>query len=184
MSTVYRFDASHSQFTVQAFAGGMLSFMGHNPTFAVRAFAGEFHWEPGADGGSLDITVPADALELMDEVRPSDRAEIENRMRQEVLEVATFPEVRFEAGDVGSQTLDKNRFALRFDGTMTVHGVPQRRTIDTELILYSDGVRILGEFPLRLSDHRIRPVTALAGAIKLQDQLRIVIDLAAWEVKP
>jgi len=34
----YRIDASRSSFTAQAFAEGMLSFMGHNPTFAVGRY--------------------------------------------------------------------------------------------------------------------------------------------------
>jgi len=39
----YRIDARRSEFTVQAFSEGMLSFMGHNPTFAVRRYGGEVH---------------------------------------------------------------------------------------------------------------------------------------------
>ena len=40
MTTRYRFDPSLSRFTVRAFASGLLSFVGHSPTFAVRQFAG------------------------------------------------------------------------------------------------------------------------------------------------
>ena len=43
------------------------------------------------------------------------------------------------------------------------------------------GVRLTGESTLRLSDYRIRPVTALAGAIRLNDELRLVFDLVAWK---
>lgn len=35
---LYRIDAGRSNFTVQAFAVGLLSFMGHNPAFAVRRY--------------------------------------------------------------------------------------------------------------------------------------------------
>ncbi len=41
LGTRYRIDASRSEFTVQAFAEEMLSFMGHNPTFVVRRYGGE-----------------------------------------------------------------------------------------------------------------------------------------------
>ena len=37
----YLLDKGASRFTVRAFAGGMLSAMGHNPTIAVRDFTGE-----------------------------------------------------------------------------------------------------------------------------------------------
>ena len=38
--TRYRLGPELSQFTVQAFASGMLSFLGHSPTFAVRDCTG------------------------------------------------------------------------------------------------------------------------------------------------
>ncbi|HZY84092.1 MAG TPA: hypothetical protein VFE78_04635 [Gemmataceae bacterium] len=38
--TRYRLGPELRQFTVQAFASGMLSFLGHSPTFAVRDFTG------------------------------------------------------------------------------------------------------------------------------------------------
>ena len=41
MMTRYRLDPGQSRFTVQAFATGMLSFLAHSPTFAVRAFRGD-----------------------------------------------------------------------------------------------------------------------------------------------
>ena len=82
MGTRYRMDPGHSRFTVQAFAGGLLSFLGHSPTFAVRDFAGELCWEPDRpEGAGLVVTVRADSLELIDNVRPADREDIEGRMR-------------------------------------------------------------------------------------------------------
>ena len=48
MPARYRLDPAHSRFTVQAFAAGMLSFLGHNPTFAVRDFQGEVRFDPAA----------------------------------------------------------------------------------------------------------------------------------------
>ena len=45
--TLYRIDASRGKFDVQAFAEGILSFMGHNPTFAVRRYGGEIQFAAG-----------------------------------------------------------------------------------------------------------------------------------------
>ena len=47
LGTRYRIDAGRGSFTVQAFAEGMLSFMGHNPTFAVRKYGGEIQFSSG-----------------------------------------------------------------------------------------------------------------------------------------
>src|SRR5262245_17902023 len=94
----YRLDPAPSRFMVRAFASGLLSFLAHNPTFAVREFAGQLRWEPGtSEGPGLDVSVRADSLELTDNVRPADREEIEGRMRREVLAVSAYPDIRFQA---------------------------------------------------------------------------------------
>ena len=46
-----------------------------------------------------------------------------------------------------------------------------------ELQVFDDGLRLRGECPLRLSDYRIRPVTALGGTIRLKDELKLSFDL-------
>ena len=51
MTTRYRIDPGQSRFTVQAFSAGVLSFLGHSPTFAVRNFAGELTAEGSAVTG-------------------------------------------------------------------------------------------------------------------------------------
>ena len=43
----YRLAAAQSQFTVHAFATGMLSVFAHSPTFAVQDFRGRFDWTTG-----------------------------------------------------------------------------------------------------------------------------------------
>jgi polyisoprenoid-binding protein YceI len=66
-------------------------------------------------------------------------------------------------------------------GELALHGVTRPHEQDAQLLLYSDGVRLTGETSLRLSDYGIRPVTALAGTIKLKDQLHLAFDLVAWK---
>ena len=185
MGTRYRMDPGHSRFTVQAFAGGLLSFLGHSPTFAVGDFAGELCWEPDRpEGAGLVVTVRADSLELIDNVRPADREDIEGRMRREVLEAAAYPDIRFQAAEITTTAAGGNRHRLRISGMLSLHGVTNRHGIEAELLLYNDGVRLGGEFPLRLADYRIRPVTALGGAIQLRDQLRVSFDIVAWREAP
>ena len=111
MTVRYRLDPAQSRFTVQSFAAGMLSFLGHNPTFAVSGFVGEMKFDlasPG-EGASVRLTVRADSLQLMDKVSPSDRRQIEDTMRKETLEVAAFPEIAFESTEVavGPRTGDE-----------------------------------------------------------------------------
>src|SRR4051794_31632251 len=106
MTVRYRFDPGQSRFTVQAFATGLLSFLGHSPTFAVRDFAGELTVN-GADVTGLWLTasVRAGALELVDQVSAADRRQIEDTMRRDVLESAASPEVTYRAEDFAIESV-------------------------------------------------------------------------------
>ena len=42
----YLIDTSASRFTVQAFATGLLSAFGHNPTIGIRDYDGEIQFDP------------------------------------------------------------------------------------------------------------------------------------------
>jgi polyisoprenoid-binding protein YceI len=178
----YRLDPGQSRFTVQGFAGGMLWFLAHSPTFAVRDFAGELRLDDGTlRSARLAVSIRADSLELLDRVKPADREDIMGRMRREVLETALLPEIRFEAGATSATPTGDNQYRLRLDGRLAVHGVTNPVSLDAQLLAYNDGVRLTGETPLHLSDYRIRPVTALGGAIHMNDRLRVAFDLVAWK---
>jgi polyisoprenoid-binding protein YceI len=83
----YRVDPQGSRFTARAFAGGALSAMGHNPTFAIRDFSGEVEFDPEAPAAStLRLVAKAASLALTDNVSDKDRGEIERTTRDEVLE--------------------------------------------------------------------------------------------------
>jgi polyisoprenoid-binding protein YceI len=183
MTARYRLDPTHSRFTVQAFAAGMLSFLGHNPTFAVTGFVGEVMLDPAVptEGASVRITVRADSLQLMDKVSASDCGQIEETMWKETLEAAAYPEIAFESTEfaVGPRTGDE--MPVRIAGRMTLHGVARLQQTDGRLTLYSDGVRLAGEFALPQSSYHIRPVVALGGTIKLKDALKVSFDLVAWK---
>lgn len=178
MNTRYRMDAGRSRFTVQAFAGGMLSMFAHSPTFAVRDFQGELRVESDRlASATLDVIVRAVSLDLLDNVRPADRQEIESRMRREVLEVGDFPEIRFESTGIAARP--PNQYRVQIAGLLSLHGVTSHERAEGELQLYDDGIRLAGEFSLRMSDYRIRPVTALGGSIRLRDDVQVVFDIVA-----
>lgn len=182
MTVRYRLDPTHSQFTVQAFASGMLSFLGHNPTFAVRDYQGEIGFDPAeAAGASLRITVQAASLQLVDNVSAGDRRQIEDTMRGETLETTAFPQIVFESSEVAAGPAKGDERPVRVTGRMTLHGVTQSLSVDAVLTLYSDGVRLAGEFLLRQSDFRLRPVVALGGTLRLKDPLRVSFNLVGWK---
>jgi hypothetical protein len=91
MPVVYRLDPARGRFTVKAFSVGFLSALGHSPTFAVGRYAGDVRFGRGEIRNlDLALTMDASSLELLDRVGASDRAEIEGRMRRDVLAVGSI----------------------------------------------------------------------------------------------
>jgi polyisoprenoid-binding protein YceI len=176
----YLLDASQGRFTVQAFARGALSVFAHSPTFAVRAFTGEIDFSPDATAGAaVRLTIQADSLELIDAVRPEDRAEIEGRMRQEVLASASHPTISLESTEISADKIVEGWYRLKIKGRLSLRGVTNTQRIDAQFRLTEDLAHLSGESKLSQSGFRIKPVSALAGMIQLQDELKIAFDLVA-----
>jgi polyisoprenoid-binding protein YceI len=175
----YRIDPGRSQFAIRAFAAGLLSAFAHNPTFAVREFGGELRLGDTAESLELEVTVDPDSLALVDRVRDADRREIEGRMRGEVLETPVYREFSYHGGAVRADAIGQGRYRLVIDGTLTLHGVTRPHRMEAELIVFGDGLRLGGRDALRMSEYRIKPVTAVGGTIKLKDELTISFDIAA-----
>lgn len=173
----YRWDPAMSRFTAQAFATGALSFFGHSPSFAAREFRGELDLDQGQIQ-ALDLVVDAGSLALVDQVSPSDRAEIEGRMRTDVLETAAYPEVAFRTEQVAIDVVGPGRYRLRIGGRLSLHGVTGPHRLEAELTIFEDGIRLHGGCPLRMSDYGIKPVSALGGTIRLKDEVNLSFDLA------
>ena len=55
---------------------------------------------------------------------------------------------------------------------------------NAEILVLSDGLILRGEFLLKMSEYRIRPVTALGGTIRLKDELAVSFDLACFPEGP
>lgn len=178
MMTRYAFAPDRSRFTMQAFATGMLSFLGHSPTFAVRDFSGSLKFDPdNLEAAALDLTIAPDSLSLLDPVSAADRAEIEGRMRRDVLETSVFPEIAFQADDVAARPAGSGRYRLELGGRLSLHGVAQPYWVEAELLLSDGGVHLRGEEQLSMPDFRIKPVSAVGGTIKLKDQAMLSFDL-------
>ena len=176
----YRIDAGRSNFTVQAFAEGLLSFMGHNPTFVVRRYGGDVQFAVGnTEVDSMLLLAQADTLSVLDRVSEKDKAEIENTMRADVLETAQYPEVVFVSKDVSMKKIAEGRYRVQIVGELSLHGVTRRHSIAAEAEINGEAIRARGEFALRLSDYNIKPVKALGGTLKVKDEVEFFFDIAA-----
>jgi polyisoprenoid-binding protein YceI len=178
--TRYRIDAERGSFTVQAFAEGMLSFMGHNPAFAVRRYGGEIRFADDENVvESMLIIAEAESLSLRDNVSQKDRAEIEKTMRDGVLETDKFPEIHFISKNVMLSEKPSGNFAITANGVLSLHGETVPKTIEAEAEISNGNIRAVGEFSLRQSDFRIEQVKALGGTLRVKDEVKISFDITA-----
>jgi polyisoprenoid-binding protein YceI len=154
--------------------------LGHNPTFAVRGYAGEAAFVPnGLEQAAVRITVQADSLEVTDDVSQKDRLEIESKMKQEVLETSAYPEIVFESSQVSASKMGGTQYTANASGNLTLHGVTRSETIYAQVSVTGDALRAYGEFSIRQSDYGIKPVSVAGGTLKVKDEVKISFDLTA-----
>lgn len=180
MTIRYTLDVKQSRFTVQAFAGGLLSAFGHNPIFAVRDFTGYAQFDPETlNNAALVITVKADSLEVIGDISAKDRREMETQMREEVLETSKYPEIVFQSTDVSLDKFMEGQYRARINGDLSLHGVTSSEEIEAQVIVSGNRLRAHGEFRLRQTDYHIKLVTAVGGTLKLKNELKCTFDMVA-----
>jgi polyisoprenoid-binding protein YceI len=173
-------DATASRFTVQAFAAGLLSSFGHNPTMSIRDFSGEMECQPETfDQASIRFTVRTGAMEVLDEMKRDDRRKLEQEMYGTVLEVSRFPEAEFESKSIGVQKLSADLLAVHVTGDLTFHGATQSQSFDARVTRMGTMLRISGDFPLSQSEYGIKPFSAAGGTLRLKDEVKFSFELVA-----
>jgi polyisoprenoid-binding protein YceI len=176
----YVVDARASRFTVQAFATGILSAMGHNPKIGIRNFSGEVDFSPEtAEGSGFRLKMQANSLNVLDDVSDKDRREIERMMNEQVLEVAKYPEILYEAATVSVMRLESALYSATLNGNLSFHGVTRSQPVTTRIAEFGDMLRASGEFTMRQSDYGIKPIAVAGGALKVKDELKLSFEMVA-----
>jgi polyisoprenoid-binding protein YceI len=175
----YQIDPGASRFMVRAFAGGMLSGMGHNPTFLARDIGGQVSFDadnPGA--ASVRFRIGSASLSLVDSVSDRDRREIERVTNHDVLESATYPEILYEATSIAIAGATAPLQAT-LDGMLTLHGVSLPQQVVVRVYPNGTMLRAQGEVALRQSDYRIELVSVAGGMLKVKDEVKLTFDVVA-----
>jgi len=176
----YVIDARTSRFTVQAFATGILSAMGHNPKIDIRSFSGEMNFNPEtAEGGGLRLKMQANSLSVLDDISDKDRREMERIMNEQVLEMAKYPDILYEASIASIQRLENALYSATLDGNLSFHGVTRTQPVTARIVELGEMLRASGEFTLRQSDYGIKPISVAGGAMKVKDELRFSFEMIA-----
>lgn len=176
----YVIDTRASRFTVQAFATGLLSAMGHNPKIGIRTFRGDVNFNPdSAEGSGFSLVMEANSLSVLDDVNDKDRREIERMMNEQILEAAKYPEIRYEAPTVTVTRLENSLYSAKLEGTASFHGVTRSEHVNARIAQFGEMLRASGEFTLRQSDYGIKPISVAGGALKVKDELKFSFEMVA-----
>ncbi|MBI3653350.1 MAG: YceI family protein [Acidobacteria bacterium] len=176
----YRLDAGQSKFTVHALVGGLLSSFGHNHTIAIREFSGDADLTPNTiEPASLQMTIKADSLTVTDKVSASDKQEIETKMRNEVLETAQHPNIIFKSTNISASKTAEGQYDTQIWGDVTLHGVTKSIWFKAQMSVSGNTLRAKGDFALRQSEFKIKPVSAAGGTIKVKDELKFSFEIVA-----
>jgi polyisoprenoid-binding protein YceI len=179
-SVRYRIDSGQSKFTVRALVGGLLSSFGHNHTIAIREFTGEANLTPNSiEPASLQLTIKADSLAVLDKVSDKDKKEIEAKMQNEVLETGQHPTIVFKSTNISASKTAEGQFDVQIWGDVTLHGVTKSIWFKGQMTMGGNTLRSKGEFALRQSEFKIKPVSVAGGTIKVKDELKFSYEVVA-----
>ena len=178
----YVLDARASRFTVQAFATGLLSAVGHNPTIGVRDFSGNVSFSPEAlQGSGFRLNIKTTSLSVQDDISDKDRREIERLMNEQVLETAKYPQIVYEAPVLSITRLGESLYSAVLDGNLAFHGVTCKQPVAARIAVFGTMLRASGNFTLKQTDYQIRLITVAGGALKLKDELKFSFEMVARE---
>jgi polyisoprenoid-binding protein YceI len=178
--TRYAIDASTSRIEVRTSSAGLLSVFGHDHTIATQAVSGFVDLlERDFEHAAVEVSVRADSLSVVDEGSRKDRPEIEAEMREHVLDVARHPEIVFRAARASAKPLGPLTSEIALTGTLELCGVKREMTVHVRIGLDGGELQARGGFDLRQSDFGIRPTSAAGGTVKVDDKVRIELDIRA-----
>jgi polyisoprenoid-binding protein YceI len=176
----YNIDARASKFTVQAFASGMLSAMGHNPKIGIRTFSGGVDFSPEAPaGGGLRLSIQAASLSVLDDISDKDRREIERMMNEQVLEVAKYPEILYDDSVVSIVRVETSLYSASLNGNLTFRGITHSQPVTARVAEFGEMLRVSGEFAMRQTDYGVKPISVAGGALKVKDEIKFSFEIVA-----
>jgi polyisoprenoid-binding protein YceI len=169
----YVIDTKASQFTLQAFASGLIAVVAHSPKIAVRNWEGEVRFVPDSvEDARLSIRAKTGSLEVLDELSREDRRQLQRVMYEEVLEIERFPEFTFESSVIDSKRQKESLFQCSISGRLTLHGVNNTQSFAAQVAFGVDSFRAYGEFTVLQTDYGITIAQIAGGTLKLQDELK------------
>jgi polyisoprenoid-binding protein YceI len=170
----YTIDTKASQFTVQAFANGLISAVAHSPKIAIRDWTGTVQFTPGSlHDAKVSVNLRSGSFSALDELREQDRRELHRVMNQEVLESARYPNIAFTSTSIAITKQTEGVFRATLEGDLSLHGVTRRLSFNAQLASTPDTVRAYGDFMILQPDYNIQIASIAYGTLKLREEVKL-----------
>jgi polyisoprenoid-binding protein YceI len=168
-SGIHRLGPENASLQVKTYREGMAAKVGHDLVIDVT------RWDATVDltDSTVELNADARSLEVREGVRglkpltDKDRSEIRKNIDDKVLQGQP---IAFRSTAVRLAEADG---PLVVEGELTMAG--NTRPITARLAVGADG-RVSGTIPLTQSEWGIKPYRGLMGALKVRDELEIVLD--------
>ena len=165
-----------TRFEVLTGKAGLLGFAGHTHAIRARSFSGRIVWYPDEPPAShVTISVATESLEVL---TPPDTAEIRKvtaAMREDVLDVAHYPEITLTARGV-----ERAGDTLRLQASLTIKGQTRELPLTVRAVIGSDTLRASTTFAIKQTDFGIRPYRGgPGGTVRVADRVTFTIEAVA-----
>lgn len=178
-TVTYNIDASQSKFMAHANRSGLLWFKGHSHHLAASEFSGQVELTPTTiTPASLRLVVKAASLhETGADFTEPQKQIINKELKEIVLHPEQYPDITFQSTNVTSKTSGGDRYEVKIDGNLTLHGVMRRVTIPTVVTLSGDKLRAVGKFSIDRDDFKVKATSAFHGLVRVDDDIKFEFDI-------
>jgi polyisoprenoid-binding protein YceI len=174
VTDTWRLSASDGELLVHTGVVGPASKMGHRLTIAMRRWEATVRWADDAPA-SAQLKVDVDSLEVLQGEGgltslsgPEKTLVRSNALRQ--LGAERFPEIRFD-----TDSIDPIEDGYRLSGALQIRGKTRPHVIDLRTEDLGAAWCLSTESVVRQSDFGVKPYSMLMGALKVADEVTVVL---------
>ena len=178
-TVTYTLDANRSKFMAHADRSGLLWFKGKNHHLAASEFTGEVGITPQTiTPASLRLVVKAASLhETGADFTEPQKQIINKELHDIVLHPDQYPDITFQSTNVTAKAAGTDRYQVKIDGNLTLHGVTRRVTIPAVVTLSGNDLRAVGEFDIDRDDFKVKATSAFHGMVRVSDEIEFEFDI-------
>jgi hypothetical protein len=182
-----------SRLIVLVYRAGPLASLGHNHVIACRCLTGTIYLPRDPLRASFDLRIPVNQFTVDDpELRASEggsdfppdvpqsarQGTRHNMLGPDVLRAAKYPDIELRSSGLRPSP-DGRPNDILVDVLVWVDGAPHSICVPMHYEIRAQEILVSGEFPQKQTDLGLTPFSALGGALRVRDSLRVRLEVTA-----